>query len=330
MSTHAWWLTPLAVLLVLFLFRFVGCDRFFGLERSSVPDDPVNAYAIVVQKSMPVGYWRLHETMSNTAVPGGTAIDEVGNNHGTYDMVQAGFPADPPHLSPGANPIILALGVTPAVQKYDPTATAIRVQGGFVQIPFASELNPSTFSVIALVQAEWALNQPGVYYCVMESSDQPPNQSGARKTRGFAIYAGPDDPAQPGTPFRWQLWVGDGTQFNRVSQVDPTDAATITSGEPTFLAVVFDGSEYEFWVVTENTDMDHMNHALVPQTYVPNNSGDLHIGITQVRSPLVPPFPGSARRLYPFSGKIEEVAIFNFALDHASIASQIVAAFNSP
>ncbi|PYM73165.1 MAG: hypothetical protein DME10_10705, partial [Candidatus Rokuibacteriota bacterium] len=59
--------TPLAVLAVLLLFRFIGCTAFTAGENPTVETkpgptgDPVADYPGTVLKDNPVSYWRLQE-----------------------------------------------------------------------------------------------------------------------------------------------------------------------------------------------------------------------------------------------------------------------------
>lgn len=317
------WLTPLAVLAVLLLVSFVGCDLVFPLD-----DAATAVYPDAVLPDAPVAYWRLQETPATTTVPGGAAADETGNHDGTYFQALAVIQPDAPSMSPGANPLILEIGVTGLVAT-EPSFTALHVQGAGVEVPFSSELNPAQFTLEAFVAAEWDINNAsarGNYYCVIESSNAFDAGSGLRKSEGFALYAGPDDPTTPDTPYRWQLWVGDGSAYRQLKEATPNDG-TLVTGDPTYLAVLFDGASYTLFVMTQNADLDMVKHALVPVPYVPNGSGDLSIGFTGRRRALVGPAPGPDRVIYPFSGKIQEVAIYKSALAEPRIFSHIGSAF---
>ena len=110
MSTWQLWLTPVAVLAVLLLFRFVGCELVFPLD-----DVTFGPYPEEVMKDAPVAYWRMQETLATTAVPGGTVKSETGAHDGQLFLAQNPLPDDPATLSPEADPLRLEIGVTPSL-----------------------------------------------------------------------------------------------------------------------------------------------------------------------------------------------------------------------
>jgi hypothetical protein len=246
-------------------------------------------------------------------------------------MVVSPYQEDAQHLSPPISVVTLNLGVTPALQHYNPTATCIETEGGFVRAVYAAELNAPSFTLEALVLPQWDLVSAGArgrYRCVIESSNNPPPNG--QKNRGYALYAGPESPALLDTPYRWQLWVGDGTIFRRLEQVNPPYPGTLVTAEPTYLVVRFDGTTFDLFVYTESSDISLVRTELIAQPYQPNPNGDLTIGITAATRALVPPFPGPQQRLYPFHGRMEEVAIYNTALTTERIMAHAVAAFHLP
>jgi hypothetical protein len=104
-------LAPLAVFIVLLLFRFVGCASILGVDDWHYEQGPSGPdYAKTVLSDSPVSYWRLQEkksaepspgpTAPSTPVSGGTAKDEKGANDGTYKAVivqpAAQLPPDQP------------------------------------------------------------------------------------------------------------------------------------------------------------------------------------------------------------------------------------------
>jgi hypothetical protein len=329
-SDLAWVVTPLAVLLVLLLFRFVGCARIFGMEEVVDPYEGLNSYGQIILYDDPVAFWQLREE-PQTDPNGANARDETGNHSGIYGMVLSPYQEDALHLSPPVSTVTLTLGETPPLQNYDMAATCVKMDGGFVRAAYADELNAPTFTIEALVLPLWDLVSPaaqGRYRCVMESTNNPPPNG--RKNQGYALYAGPEDPSQLNTPFRWQLWIGDGTIFRRLAQVDPTAPGTLVTAAPTYLAVTFDGTAFYLYVYTESSDMSFASTQLVSQPYVQNPNGDFTIGITGLTRALVPPFPGPQQRLYPFHGQMEEVAVYDKALTDAQIMAHIMAAFHMP
>lgn len=330
MSTWQLWLVPLAVVAVLVLFRFVGCQVVFPLD-----DVTFGPYPEEVMKDAPVAYWRMQETTANTTVPGGTVHSETGAHDGQLAAAQNPLPDDPPTMSPEADPLRLEIGVTPGLVAQDAAATCFRVQGGLVGVPQRPELNTQHFTLEAFVHPEWGVTDPqrlGRYYCVMESSDPVPAGSTASKRLGYALYAGPEDPANPNSPYRWQLWVGNGSGFVQVKELDPVPnpakEAPLVVAAPTYVAATFDGAQAFLWVYSADRDIEHVKYELQLPPYVPNTDGGLTIGISGARRSIIAPFPGPGRFMYPFSGKIQEVAYYDKALPESRIISHLMSAFN--
>ena len=182
----------------------------------------------------PQGYWRLNETS------GTIAKNEIaGSPDAHYGKAANPLPDDAPHHSPAANPIKLELGQTSLLAS-DSAARSVRVQGGFVRLDPDVRFNPPQFTLEAVVLPEWNLGVLGKYYCVMEPSSHDLAAPNTEKKFGYALYAGPDDPGNPSSPYHWQLWVGDGSNFLRLTEKpynppDPGEAAkpgTSAAGRP--------------------------------------------------------------------------------------------------
>jgi len=344
MGEWYFFLAPVAVLAALLLFRFIGCDTVFGLDDMTYD----HTYPQGVLSDGPASYWRLQEKpppMTSPPTPLPPAKDEMGLAPGTYGQAPSPIAADSPHRSPEASPIILELGVTtPQLLLTDTSASALKVQGGFVQVtvPLGSPLNSPEFTVEALVLPDPTLVQTlGRYHCLIESSDPgTPQPTVQQKKLGYAIYAGPDDPTQPQSPYHWQLWVGTGTEFQRVKEITPYNPPKNEKNEPnpgpqvviepTYLAVTYDGSTFLLYMYRPGSDVLFVKYQLqapTPASYAANaGGGDLFIGIVGNRRALFPPFPGPNRFLYPFWGEIEEVAVYGKALTEERIMSHMHAA----
>ncbi len=330
MTSWYLWLTPLAVGAIIALLGFVGCQLVFPLDDVDIGDFTV--YDETVLADSPVMYLRLQESSPGTVIPGGEAVDLAGGNHpGVYERLGNALPDDPATLSPAAGPPLLEIGIAPALLPPESLTTAIRVRAARVRVPFSAAINPAQFTFEVFVQPEWDLSVLGRYYAVVENTDKPPTGSTNSKQKGFAIYAGPESPGNPQTPYRWQLWVGSGTDFRQLVEqppVDPSNPGPLVEAAPTYLGVTCDGSEYQLFAYNDGRDIDAVKYRLVPQPYVPNTNGDMTIGMTQASRSLVPPFPGPANRnLYPFIGKMQEVALYDQVLTEARIVSHITTAF---
>jgi phosphatidylglycerol:prolipoprotein diacylglycerol transferase len=339
-------LTPVAVLVVLLLFRFVGCTSFGSddVSNMNLTDD----YAKAVAADNPIAYWRLQEKMPvPPALPSGvTAANAVGVashlHDGLYNVAPAPIPPDPVNHHGGANPIKLELGVIPGLLEKDTTATAIRVQGGFVRVPWTADLNPPQFSVDALVLPEWDLSKKGFFYTFLSSTSQSANT-------GYAIYGGPLDDTDPQSEYHWQLWVGNGTTFEQLKLKDfmpngtgglkytgtepgrQNDPGLKIVSQPTYLALtrevtVTGGATFFFHFFHSGRDMSWLRYELLPLSsgsFAPNiTPADLFIGID---GPFAGPIPFNDA----FSGKIEEVAIYNGAVPDMRLSSHGMAAFKN-
>jgi hypothetical protein len=314
----------LAVLAALLLFGFVGCDEVFGLERPSppgiTPPSPDDYPAVVKATPDLVAYWRLGEP-STTPVPGGAAVDEVGGYNGAYfklnpvttpDYARHSPPIPTPTVTPGVTPGLL----TVPPQESDP---CLYVHGGFVQVPWDNHLNPQTFSLEA-----WISPDPGLetqyYYCLAESTG--PSGLGPKKT-GWGLYLGPSP--DNSASLVWQVWMVFNNTFNRVAVgkwdfLKDANSQVISQLRLTYLVLTFDGvHKLQLWLYFPGVEMDldaletpYLNIIMPNFTFQPNDvslngQGELLIGAGSNLFPVLGPPP---QRLYPFKGKIQEVAFY--------------------
>ncbi len=312
-------LGALALLVTLLLFGFVGCSLDTMGECTSC--DYSATIETVPGPPALVSYWRLGDS---TPLPSatGAAHDEVGGNNGTYETLSA--PANPTHYSPPAAGVATA-GETPGILELYPSDPCFDTKGGagFVQVPFKPELNPAQFTFEAWVSPDPTLPADGNFYCLAESTG-PPGFSGPQT--GWGLYLGPSAAGASDGPY-WQVWMGSGPQligpsFNRVAIANGSDNPTQL--KLTYLALTFDASNnLQLWLyypdTNQNLDCNGVRgaQASVGTSFVPNNDpsqgggGDFFIG---TGSNLVPTAPPPTTRLYPFKGKIQEVALYNVTL----------------
>lgn len=322
-------LTPVAVMSALLLFGFVGCvgDDVSGISTVDQNNGDPDPYGTAQSKGQLEGQWKLQEPASTT-IPGGTAMDEKGLHNGTY-KVQAVTEDTTPHSPASASPPSLNLGVPPGLLDYV-SNTSMEVNGGYVEVPFSPTLNPAAFSVVAVVQPEWDRTKLGYYYCLVESSAPVPTSSQGKRL-GFAIYAGPATQS-PGEPYRWQVWLGDGSSFQRVPDTKPT--ASVVEFNRTILALTYDGSHLKFYIYYPGSvndpksasDLDNITAIDSNASFSPNlNDESLFIGIGRS---LFPVGTGPTQDLlYPFNGKIQNVLVYKNALKDSDIASLVLADF---
>jgi hypothetical protein len=330
MTEWSFLLAPLAVFVVLLLFRFVGCDKLFGLDEIHV----LPGYDSTVSTDTPVSYWRLQEkhsaeppvpTVPNTSVSGGTAKDETGHNDGTYRTVNVQpalqFPDSP--SAPGS----LSLEAPRLLDLGGPDTTSLSVDGAYVEVPFSISLSVQSFSVEALVFPEWDPAESGLYRTVVTLCTVDLT-SGSVKAFGFGIFAGPDPGAPPG-PDVWQIWLADGTEFKPIK--DPNrNLRSVDFTKTNYLAVTYDDTskKLNMYVYVSGNDLDHGGvHPLsdvdvVAYSPVADPTQSLLIGMHR------PPIGGAIPVYHPFKGRIQEVAIYSQALPSTRVISHILAGLN--
>jgi hypothetical protein len=319
-------LGALAVFLSLLLFGFVGC----GLDEFGT--GPSADYPTTIQQTPGlVAYWRLGE-------PASTPVAVIGNPTPPGDVAfsanNPGHPNDPSNPFNGAyftlNPAVsdtqrhsnktpgnLALGVTPGILELLPAATGMQVNGGFVRVPFSPALNPQAFALEAWVVPfdEGFDLGPPYYQCIVESTGPP--GLGPRSS-GWGLYIGPQDPNDPPSgPYFWQVWMVDSSnQFRQVA----TSTVPVVSNRPFYVVLTFNPlgnpPNLQLFLYAPDTHQDLSINGVRFLTatvlaFQPNTSGDLFIG---AGSNLFPAAGPPAQRLYPFNGKIQEVALYNVDL----------------
>jgi hypothetical protein len=325
----------LAVVITVLLFGFVGCDVVFGLDPVPPPNTtppPPDDYPAVVQATPDlVAYWRLGEPPppattilpASMPIPPGaekSAKDAFGGFDGYYFKLNPVTTPDYARKSPPTTGTV-TLGVTPGLleannQENDPCPY---LDGGFVQVPWDAHLNPQAFSLEAWVSPDPALD-PQFYYCLAESTG--PAGLSPRKT-GWGLYLGPD-PGNPGH-LVWQVWMVFNNTFNQVAVgkydfLKDAGNQVISQLRLTYLVLTFDGvHNVQLWLYFPDIDMDldaletpylnitMPNFTFLPNDVSPNGQGDFVIGAGSNLFPVlgVPP-----QRLYPFKGRIQEVALY--------------------
>ena len=169
MSEWYFLLAPVAVLAVLLLFGFVGCE---SLPAIAVFVDGPYVETILEEPGL-VSYWRLQEnnseepsapTVDNTPVSGGTAKDEHGVNNGTYNRVRL-YRTHLQIRRTRQGPSLSRKRATWTSSR-DPNSS-VRVDGGYVEVPFSNSLLLTSFTVEALVHPEWSETETGLYRTVI-------------------------------------------------------------------------------------------------------------------------------------------------------------------
>jgi hypothetical protein len=335
----------LVLLVTVLLCGFVGCGFQAGGDPCA-PSPSADYPTAVISTGDLVAYWRLGEP-STTPVPssGGAArsgvADENGDlHHGDYfTLAPVNTPDDVRH-SPATSGQI-ALGVTPGLLELENQVNSpgIVTNGGYVQVPWAEALNLPQFTFEAWVQPDPFLD-PKYFYCLAESTG--PQGLGRKKT-GWGLYLGPSDRDNPNPagPLFWQVWMGDGNQLNRVAIAKPDfpkDSAgnVISQLRLTYLALTFDGVEdlklflyfpdaNQNLLLDNPDDLQALQPPAAPIIFHRNDpsadgKGDFYIG-TGSNLKLT----AAAQRLYPFKGRIQEVALYKGDLSAGTCKIQILA-----
>jgi hypothetical protein len=321
-------LVPAAVFGVLSLFRFLGC---FGAHLSDIL---IQNYPQDVLFDNPVVYYRMHEFGLSIA------HDETGHQDGQYAVSPSGgllsgsdastylsLPVPIPSIHLGA----------PSVLPKDPGGSSVQFNGSQL---FSGLPALPVFTVDALVHPEWDIVNERNFYGVIDYSSFVPGLGapGPGRNAGFAIYAGPDNPLDLNSPICWQLWIGTGKDTgagNVFTRAIPLDGSPgpLVSPEDTYLAVQFDATQAFLWGYTVHADFNQVRFALSVPPYVPSASNTtLRIGISfSGTAVLIPPFPGppGAFLIYPFVGRMAELAVYNSVLSEGRICSHIMNAFDT-
>lgn len=138
-------LTPLLVLPVVLLFRFVGCAEIAGLEDPApvpapapVPQPVIPNYRDIVMqdKADIIGYWRLTD-------PYNEAFDETGKHNGSYRESKR-------------DEVIPGEFITfPSLVPTKPTVSCRFYNGGYVIVPAHSNLFTLEFTIEAWVRPDF-------------------------------------------------------------------------------------------------------------------------------------------------------------------------------
>ena len=138
MIASVYLLTPLAVLIILLLFGFTGCNLVFQLEEV-----PQETYPLTIASEPTlVAYWPLGAPETTPVPSTGTALDQSSSHAHPGNFNVATITADakrfsaaaPGNFTPGIKPGLLQL-TKPVDETKDP---CIEVNGGFVEVPFDS------------------------------------------------------------------------------------------------------------------------------------------------------------------------------------------------
>lgn len=169
--------------------------------------------------------------------------------------------------------------------------------GGKVSVPFQPLLNfPGPFTIEAWVKPSSTVTEPQTRVVVASAN--------LEESAGFALFATPDN--------FWEAQVGIGMGMANFLSAKAGNDQPIALGTTSYLAMTFDGTTLNLYV---NPVLPFVATATAT---IPPNAVYIPVGKTQA-----PLFIGMGRPdvggMFPFSGWIQAVAIYNRALDHKTI-----------
>jgi hypothetical protein len=316
-------LTPLALLLLVILLCFVGCQKFLGLDDKKFDDvaDYPNRCAGVPEL---VAYWPLNQPALSTQVKNLKDVNTHPGDVVNVTTAPAGrFPC-PPFSSAttksAAAPGELTLGQTGIVAGDTvggvvgaPLNPCMHVDGGYVRVKYDAAINPAAFTIEAWVLLDKNA-ELGDFRCVVDSRDVDASGNGF----GFALVLNTDN--------KWEAWLGIGPTAPHF--VKATSASALTPGMmgmTYYLAATFDGMT----TLTLYAEEVPPSTQTLPggATYHPNAKQDLFIGAGGAFLPLRPQPPNvmpPTGPLFPFKGKIQDVGLYSRALTDKEIALRVM------
>lgn len=268
----------------------------------TVQPRPINVsltgYAALVAAAKPVAFWQLNEPNPSN---GSTAVDAVGSFNGTYmtndGSITGGVTGGIPHDTNTA--VDLSNMSTP---QFTPGAT--------VQIPWAPELNPDIpWSVETWVQPTLWSTTNGQYSVVLSSEyNLYPNPY-----NGWYIYQQPSDTfafvPQPGGGFLTAL------------------SPTVVGGNWYHLVITDDGTNFNFYI---NGVLAVAPLPVGSADFIPNGDGINEDGTAGITSGLGNFVLGQRTdsAFGAFDGKMQDTAVYNYALTPQLIQSHFSNAVN--
>jgi hypothetical protein len=287
---------PFALLAIVLLLCFVGCDELFGLDEVRDPT-PFHKYTdTILAEPTLVAYWSLGEAAGET-----TAVDLKAGRNGAYlSQVLPDDPAfpsaatpDPPVLKLGENGIVVGDTVPPHDDSSAQT-TCIEVNGGYVSVPFDAALNPTKadgFTIEAWVTVGWSPADTAATRSIMTSFDT------VGGLRGYALWASPLN--------IWEGAVGTGSGITFMSGSEVIFDAT------SHLVLTYEVDPMDPMVFRLRLFVDGEQRTTVQTDYQPSTQSRLFIGAggTDLPEPRG-----------PWAGKIQCVALYKGALSPKRVA----------
>jgi hypothetical protein len=312
--------TPLLVLPIVLLFRFVGCGapdelsdepvteqvpagppryRDYILPDPEKPNRGTVKHAFVVPKADDViAYWRLVDGF------GTVVIDEKGFQHGTYETVTSPIVEPPTSAEAGSQDAnagaagIVTLASASLIDS-DPTKKGAAFFGGYVLIQPRPGLYTDEFTIEAWYSPGWGLNVTG-YEHTLFSAGAPAAASSGRT--GFSVYADRDN--------RWRIRLAPAGEITLDKSAPFVDLA-VRKRTHIALTVRAEGSQKRVRLFVDGLDAGQALTGYVPPTE------SLFIAVADK------PDASGLQPYRPFIGTIQEVVLHRKALTSAEIENHV-------
>jgi hypothetical protein len=333
-------LTPLLILPVFLLIRFIGCPAFGSTPSSGggtptpAPPSPPSYESQVMADPSLVAYWRLGEPAPPAPPapdPAKAKDEKIPGNDGDYVTAPANQPAT--DVSEGGLSGKAERGTaSSSLLETEKSRTSVDFEGGFVRVPnFGTVmLSRPSFTLEAWVRPKaWQSGSASSQFAhtVVTMAEVDGAASLPVPPRGFALYAqwvngtAPDDPLPAGTPagFYWRVSIGTGTgtEFSKVTVWDKQ----VVPNRRTYLVVTHDNAK------TADQLTVHVGMggppadaggwmATLTTSFAPAQASRLYIGASNLK---VSP----AEDIYaPFIGNIQEVAIYSYVVPYETLLTR--------
>jgi hypothetical protein len=253
-------------------------------------------YANAVRTDRPLAFWRLGEQAGQTAYN----AKDVASYKGVYQE------------STG-NPTFTNIGVTRSVGSAATACTDADTSVGFdgvndvVRVPYSADLNPAgSFSVEIWAKVEGG---QGTYRSPLTS------RTSAGGSEGYLLYASADN--------KWQFWTGNG---NSTGPWHMLSGPTVQLDMWTHLVGTFlwDGSAAD-----ANGALNGTKSLYLDGTLVASGAGK-YKPLRTSPSPLTIGAGGDVGTNYFFNGKLDEAAVYDYALSLDQIRAHYAAAVPEP
>ena len=320
-------LIPVILLGIVGLLCFAGCGYdYSGYRAAAYTSETILATGSII------AYWPLKEAKDTEP-----AVELISKSNGSYIdpktvEVDTLYPWPEYKIPDGSNPDVLSAAAPDdikitlgqpsivvgdvALLPGDPVPPAcVVVNGAYVDVPWNDKFIPKkSFTVEAWVRVDWTKTAPHAFRFVLDMREFNPT------TAGFALCAKAVDD-QDGV-YAWRGIVGDGsTAFVILDSIEaPFKLKSPIEAEGTthYLALTYDADSKTLTLFVNGVQ----NVQASSVGYAPNMTQPLWIGagapyITPRTQPTDPMNPTSP--LFPFVGAIQDVAIYNAALDATTI-----------